>query len=119
VGLPSDHRLKNWQYFQKVYRQGKRYQSHHLIIKVLSPEDDQMIPTRFGISISKKVCKKAVTRNRLKRQIKAVIRTLLPQISPGWQIIIMVKPVINQCEYEHFLRELKELLLKAEVLYGN
>jgi ribonuclease P protein component len=119
VGLPTHHRLKNWQNFQKVYRQGKRYQSHHLIIKVLLVEDSQQIPTCFGITVSKKVSKKAVTRNRKKRQIKAALRTLLPQILPGWQIIIMVKPVINQCEYEHFLRELKELLLKAEVLNGN
>ncbi len=119
MGLPSGHRLKNWQDFQKVYRQGKRYQSHHLIIKVLSEKDDQVVPTGFGISISKKVSKKAVTRNRLKRQIKAVIRTLLPTISPGWKIIIMVKPGTSQCEYEHFLRELKELLLKAEVLHGH
>jgi len=119
VGLPTHHRLKNWQNFQKVYRQGKRYQSHHLIIKVLSVKDNQEQPTCFGITVSKKVSQKAVTRNRLKRQIKAVLRNLLPQISPGKQIIIMVKPIINPCEYEHFLRELKELLHKAEVLNGN
>jgi ribonuclease P protein component len=119
VGLPSNHRLKGWQDFRQVYRQGKRYQSHHLIIRVLAGEADQAIPTRFGISVSKKVSKKAVIRNRIKRQLKGVIRGLLPKITSGWQIIIMVKPEISQCEYEHFLRELKELLLKAEVIHGH
>ena len=77
------------------------------------------IPTRIGISIGKKVSKKAVIRNRIKRQIRAALRKLLPYISPGWQIVVVVKPEATECQYEHFLRELKQLLVKAEVINGH
>lgn len=78
-----------------------------------------LIPsTRIGISIGKKVSKKAVVRNRIKRQIRAAIREVLPQMSGGWKLAIGVKSTATKCEYEHFLRELKQLLTRAEVLHG-
>ncbi len=74
--------------------------------------------TRFGISVSQKVSKKAVTRNLLKRQIKAALRLLLPQIASGWSIVIGVRPSAQGCEYAEILRELKQLLTAAEVIDG-
>ncbi|MEL7512176.1 MAG: ribonuclease P protein component, partial [Cyanobacteria bacterium J06554_3] len=47
---------------------------------------------RFGISISRKVHKRAVVRNRIKRQIKAIIRERYMAIAPEWQIVIVVRP---------------------------
>ena len=76
-------------------------------------------PTRFGISISRKVTKKATSRNRIKRQIRSALRQLLPKIEPGWDCILSVKPSAVQCNYSQFLQELKQLLAKAEVLHGH
>jgi ribonuclease P protein component len=75
--------------------------------------------TRFGISISQKVSKKAVIRNRIKRQIRSAIRELLPHLSPGWKVVIVVRPSAVECKYEHFLRELKQLLVKAKIVNGH
>lgn len=77
------------------------------------------VPTRIGISISRKVSKHAVTRNRMERQIRAALRHLLPQISPGWDCIIVVKPTDETCNYGQFLQELRQLLAQAEVLHGH
>jgi ribonuclease P protein component len=76
------------------------------------------LPTRIGISISQKVSKRAVVRNRIKRQLKAILQLLLPQIAPGWQLVIVVKSSATQCGYEQFLQELKQLLRSAEVIDG-
>ncbi|MDJ0658255.1 MAG: ribonuclease P protein component [Crocosphaera sp.] len=120
MGLPKKHRLRHPKAFQTVYNRGKRYQSPHLVMRVLLQADPQQAtpPTQFGISVSQKVSKKAVTRNRLKRQIKGVIRLFLPTIQPGYQVVIVVKRNTSECKYEHFLRELEELLIKAEIIYG-
>ncbi|MFM2429425.1 MAG: hypothetical protein RLZZ511_638 [Cyanobacteriota bacterium] len=75
--------------------------------------------SRFGISISKKVSKLAVVRNRLKRQIKAALRSLLPQIQPGCSVVIVVRSTIIGCTYAEILRELEQLLIKAEVIRGS
>ncbi len=120
MGLPKPNRLRHPKAFKTVYNRGKRYQSPHLVMRVFWQDDQQegKPPTQFGISISQKVSKKAVVRNRLKRQIKAVIRLFLPRIKPGCQVVIVVKRNTTECKYEHFLRELEELLIKAEIIYG-
>lgn len=76
-------------------------------------------PTCIGISISQKVSKKAVVRNRIKRQIKSAIRHLLPQIQSGWLLVIIVRPSAIQCDYWQFLRELEQMLRKIEVIDGH
>ena len=71
---------------------------------------------RFGISISKKVNKRAVVRNRIKRQLKAVLHRHLPNVSPGWQVVIVVRPPAVECSFDDFLRELDYLLKKLEIV---
>lgn len=125
MGLPQTHRLKRRQDFQKAYQQGGRYSSHHLIIRTLFEANEenptQLNLTRFGISISQKVSKKAVIRNRIKRLIRQAVRELLPQVSAGWKVVIIVRAGSgsHECKGEHFLRELKQLLIKAEIIHGH
>ena len=72
-------------------------------------------PIQFGISISRKVSKRAVVRNRIKRQIKAILRRFIPHLSSGWQIVIVVRPSAVECSFDDFLRELEYLLKKLEI----
>ena len=72
----------------------------------------------FGISISRKVSKKAVIRNRIKRQIKAGLQALLPRAHPGWYVVISVRSSGVKCQCDEFLRELEQQLLTLEVIDG-
>ncbi|HEY9666198.1 MAG TPA: ribonuclease P protein component [Coleofasciculaceae cyanobacterium] len=134
MALPQAHRLRHWRDFQAVYQKGIRRSGRYLTLRglpqrtsaavppipgTLQPPDRDKPPTRLGISISQKVSKKAVVRNRIKRQIRAAIRQLLPQISRGWRLIVVVRPGAQECEYAQFLRELEQLLAEAEVLNGH
>jgi len=122
VGLPKVHRLKNRRNFRAVYEQGIRRYSPHLTLRGVSTVDKSTpvtnLATTIGISISKKVSKKAVVRNRIKRQIQGAFREMLPSIAPGWKIVIIVKPNAIECKYEHFLRELEQLLIEATIING-
>ncbi len=122
MGLPRQHRLKRRRDFQTVYQQGIRRSSPNLILRAFPvPLTSELLPspTLIGISISQKVSKKAVIRNRIKRQIRAVIRELLPQIKDGWLVVIVVKSSAVECNYEHFLQELKQLFSKAGICHGH
>lgn len=128
MSLKREYRLKNWRNFKKVYEKGRFYRSDNLNLKALfDPPPDQksnlsneeLPPTCLGISISKKVSKKAVVRNRIKRLIKACFRELLPLINQGWKLIIIVRSTAIECEYEHFLRQLKKLFNKAGIIHGH
>ncbi|NET49772.1 MAG: ribonuclease P protein component [Merismopedia sp. SIO2A8] len=76
----------------------------------LFAEHTDIPPTRIGISISNKVSKRAVIRNRIKRQIKAALFQLLPTVAPGWLMVVTVHPQAIECDYWQFLRELEEMM---------
>lgn len=134
MALSQPNRLRHWRDFQVVYQKGSRRSGRYLTLRclrqrtsagntptegTLRPREESKLPTRIGISISQKVSKKAVVRNRIKRQIRAILRQLLPRISPGWQVVVGVRPGAQECEYGQFLRELEQLLAEAEVLNGH
>jgi ribonuclease P protein component len=118
VGLPASIRLRHWKDFQAVYKQGRRYRGTGLLLRV--QEDSNQAPSCWGITVSQKVCKQAVGRNRIKRQIRGVILTLLPRFSSGFKVVIVVLPHATLYKYEHFLRELEKLCKQAGIIpYGH
>ena len=123
MSLPKPHRLRRRQDFQQVYQYGKRHQQLHLTLRSLrylpKSTTENLPATRFGISVSKTVSKKAVIRNLLKRQVKAALRQMLPQITNGWSVVIGVRPSAQGCEYVEILRELEQLLASAGIFDGH
>ncbi|MGF1498997.1 MAG: ribonuclease P protein component [Elainellaceae cyanobacterium] len=139
MSLPKVHRLTHRRDFARVYQVGSRLSSRHLVLRFLknpsshskadnSKSDGQssdaaiapsLVPTRVGISISQKVSKRATVRNRIKRQIKAAMRALLPRMAAGWLLVVIVRPPAVQCDYWQFLRELEQMLIRAEVINGH
>ncbi|MGB3135532.1 MAG: ribonuclease P protein component [Nodosilinea sp.] len=124
--LPKHNRLRRSRQFSKVYRLGRKAVSAHLIVRVWTlttsrrdPQPDQALGPCIGIVVSQKVHKRAVVRNRIKRQVRAALRTLLTQLSPSLWIVINLRPEATQCEYGEYLRELEQLFNKLEVLHGH
>jgi ribonuclease P protein component len=120
VALPKQYRLTRTGEFSKVYQHGKQASTRHLVVKVLEmPEQLPPSCSRFGITISQKVSKRAVARNRLKRQIRAVIQSLLPRLKSGLWIVVVLRSPAVECDYGQFLQELEQLFVKLEVFNGD
>ncbi|MGB3298584.1 MAG: ribonuclease P protein component [Phormidesmis sp.] len=122
MALPKQNRLRSSQDFSQVHRKGSRAATQNMAIRALATQDRSVdgnssaLSSCFGISISRKVSKRAVVRNRIKRQIKAAIRRYLPNTEPGWQVAIVVRAAAVECEFDDFLRELEYLLKKLKIL---
>jgi len=128
VALPKAYRLKSRQDFQAVFREGIRRHSSHFTLRALKPalspetSSTTAIPvTKIGIAISTKVSKRSVIRNKIKRQMTAALRQLLPKLAPGWRLVLIVKPTTTEtlCQTDKFLQELEQLLAQTEVLNGH
>ncbi|MGV0025870.1 ribonuclease P protein component [Phormidesmis priestleyi] len=122
MALPKANRLKQRRDFTAVYQRGLRRNSANLALRALRPRqkaETPKLPSQIGISISKKVSKHAVVRNRIKRQIRVALRQLLPRIPNGWKVVIVVRGSAIECDYFQFLQELEQLLVDAEVIDGN
>jgi ribonuclease P protein component len=128
VALPKAYRLKSRQDFQAVFREGIRRHSSHFTLRALKPalspetSSPTALPvTKIGIAISTKVSKRAVVRNKIKRQMTAALHQLLPKLAPGWRLVLIVKPTTTEtvCQTHKFLQELEQLLARTEVLNGH
>jgi ribonuclease P protein component len=96
----------------RVRRFGKSY-AHPLLVLILLPnENDQL---RCGISSGRAVGK-AVERNRAKRLLREIWRSLLPELSPGWDVILIARHSLAQASYEEAQAALLILLKQANLL---
>lgn len=116
--LPAQHRLRRRQDFAKVYAKGDRYKGQYLSLRIYATKNSSAT-TQIGFVISKKVSKKAVHRNRIKRQLRAIFWQLLSQLKQGLQIIVTVYPQQESLEFKKIQGDLTKLLIKAQVLHGN
>jgi ribonuclease P protein component len=117
--LPIQNRLLHRRDFSVVYQCGIRRNAAALGLRAYLRHRNTALPSRVGFSISQKVSKHAVVRNRIKRQLRAAFRQLLPSLRDGWDLIIVVRSEALQCDYPKFLQQLEQLLAQAEILNGN
>ncbi len=75
--LSKASRLKKKKDFEAVFKRGKKIKGNLILLKLLPNNTEK---NRFGIVIGKKVVKKAVVRNKIKRQVRAILREINPKI---------------------------------------
>jgi len=73
---------------------------------------------KIGFLVGKKVHKGAVKRNRIKRQMREVIGSLLKKgsMKKGYHLALVAKPVIFGKEYKDTEKDILSLLKRAGVL---
>ena len=106
MGLSKQRRLRRRVEFQRVLRDGDRARDALLAVTALdtgNPETD----TRYGFAIPKRVGG-AVTRNRIKRRLRAIAReTDHPE---GWEFVIYAYPAAACATFEQLSASLNRLL---------
>lgn len=96
--------------FLKIQSKGQKWVSHGLIVQT-APNEDGL--KRIGFTVSKKVDKSAVKRNRIKRRLRAVAADVLPEGSKTAQDYILVgRPQTLTRPYETLCNDLRWCLRK-------
>ncbi len=112
--LSRTNRLSKQKDFEKIFRQGKECRIDGLVVKSLAR---QQSGSRFGLVISTKVSKKAVARNRLRRQIRAILRAHLTDIKPGFDVVLIAKPSLLNLVYRELEKTIVDLFKKTGIIY--
>lgn len=104
------NRLTKKKDFDYIYKTGK---SGFSAIMGLKSSKNNIEECRFGIVVSTKVSKKAIERNKIKRQIREIIKEKQDKIKIPHDVIIITLPAIKGKEYSEIKKTLDYLFKKV------
>ena len=124
--LPKHMRLKGHKCFDFIYKKGTRFYSSSMVLRVSNAnsklyskgKDSQIKPfIKCAISISNKVSKKSVTRNKLRRLFHHHLSNRLSNMYVEDEIwaFISLKPTCIKNSSSNLLNECDKLLSKAGI----
>lgn len=108
--LTKPQRLKTPADFQRVYSSKQWGGSKHFTFNVLANDVDQQ--NTLGVTVSKKVSKRAVDRNHLKRIMREFFRLRQSQLK-GVNLVLTAKPSSKRAAKVERLESLDELWAKV------
>ena len=103
--LPRKQRLQRNKDFDSVFRGGKSCYSDFFGLKIKKNDSNL---NRFGIIISLKVSKKAVVRNKLKRQVREIISGESGLLKEGFDCVFIFFPLILEKNFQEVKILIKE-----------
>lgn len=123
--LPKENRLTRTKDFEILFAEGQFAGA-----KFLTGKCWQIDPAKFprrnfletdlkiGFLVSKKVDKRAVVRNKLKRQVREVVRLLLKEnkIHPGVLLAFVVKPEAKKAEFKDLEQDVVFILKRFRLV---
>jgi ribonuclease P protein component len=86
--LPRKNRLVHKRDFEEVHRLGNFFSFGEIFLKVKKNNKEE---TRVGFSVGLKFSSRATERNRVKRQLREIIRRNLKKIKKGSDLVIYIK----------------------------
>ena len=104
-------RLTRSEDFKRVRRSGKSY-AHPLVVLIVQKSDQPRL--RVGVAAGRTVGT-AVLRNRSKRLLREAIRSLLPNIASGLDLILIARPGLASASLEETRQALLNLLQRAQI----
>ena len=105
------NRVKDRREFVQVVKKGKTLKETPYIIHYL---DNGLTVCRVGISVSKRVGN-AVTRNRIKRQARAMCDSLIDYSSHTFDVVIVIKPEFLNSDFDTNKKNLNIMLSKIGI----
>ena len=127
MALPKNMRLKGYRTFNYIHKNSTRYKGELMTFKVAMSNPEILLShklkntsnsLRVAIAISKKVSKKAVYRNKLRRILQEWLVTNIEKINnhePYW-LLVNLKYVDFYNDQNKLLEEFQKLMFKAHLI---
>lgn len=96
-----------------MFKLGRSTANRFFVVYVLHKKRKD--PIRIGVSVSKRVAKRAVDRNRVKRLVKEVVRQWIGQLPSGIDLVIIARREAVDLTYKQTESHLRHLFRRAHL----
>lgn len=110
--MEKQNRLKKNKDFQYTYKKGRSL-AHPLLVLIYRRTGKEKI--RIGFSVTKKFGN-AVQRNRIKRQLREILRLQLPKLKQGYDVIFVVRRNAKDASYKSLEASVYQLLKRGKLV---
>jgi len=104
--FPGFLKLKNSAEFQSVYKRGARKDSRSFAVFLLANGLDH---SRVGLTTPRKIGM-AVTRNRIRRRVREILRAAWPLLPRGFDIVVNPRRSASERQFSDLKMELLSVL---------
>lgn len=111
--LPRTARLQKTKEFKEVFGKGKGVRDGHLFLKAHAVKNSNV---RFGIVVSKQVAGKATERNRIKRLLREAMKSCMPEVQEGHDIVLVTLPGLTLANLEDAKQKVLSVIKKNSLL---
>lgn len=110
--LKRIYRFEGGKKIKQIQIKGRPISGNFVLVKFLIYNN--LTTSKFAIVISKKISKKAVTRNKIKRQISHIISKNISKIKSGLGVVIIVRKISS--DFSSLENDLLNILTKGGIL---
>ena len=111
--LSKKNRITKKKDFERIFKKGTSFREQFLVLKVtLSP----LQASRFTFVVSRKVSKNAVVRNKIRRQLRELMRPQINEIKKRVDGVFIVLPGLENKNFQEIKNILNNLLKKTKLI---
>jgi ribonuclease P protein component len=110
--FPKAERLTLKSEYRHVFKNGEKFVGRHFICYLVRPENEG---SKLGFAVSRKVGN-AIERNRIKRYLREIYRTMRPRFSTDVLLVIVARPAAADLRYPQCVDAVEKLLKRGDIL---
>ena len=111
--LPKIRRIKKEKDFKEIFSKGKTVRNSFLFIRFIK---NNLESNRITVTISAKIVKKAVDRNRIRRRVNNFLRFKIDEIFGGHDIIFIITKDLKNITPGELKIEIINVLKEAKLI---
>ncbi|MFC5711646.1 ribonuclease P protein component [Thalassorhabdus alkalitolerans] len=114
--MKKEYRIKKNEEFSAVFQKGTSFANRQLVIYVMDKPGQEHF--RVGLTVSKKVGN-AVTRNRIKRHLRELVREFKDDMLQEKDYVIIARNPVANMDYHEIKKSLIHVMKRGKILRSS
>lgn len=110
--LDKKNRIRLNKEFDQIFKTGQSFYGKAFGVKIIRTDNKE---SRLGILVGTKISKKAVVRNRIKRQIREIVRQEIPLFKQSYDLAVISLPPSIENDFSFLKDDLRDIFRKLKL----